>query len=57
MFTIGIGKIDEDECRGIASEPKDAHFHYVTGYEALVTITNGVINETCIAGKPVKSMW
>ena len=55
MFSIGIGNIDMDEVRGIASKPKDIHFHYVVGYGALAQITNIVINETCLAGKLVNS--
>ena len=39
-----------DEISGIASEPKDVHVHYVSAYNALVAITNTVINDTCKAG-------
>jgi len=49
IFVIGIGQVNEDECRGIASEIKDEHFHYVPNYNALVGITNSIINDTCAA--------
>jgi uncharacterized protein YegL len=54
IFTIGIGAVNEDECRGIASDDgpeatEDFHFHYVPSYSALVAITNTIISDTCIA--------
>jgi len=47
IFTVGIGAINEVELKGIASDDKDFHFHYVTNYAALVSITNTIINDTC----------
>jgi len=49
IFVVGIGKVDMDEITGICSIPKDFHCHYVTSYQALVAITNTVINDTCKA--------
>ena len=49
IFAIGIGNINKDELEGIASEIKDEHWHHVPDYNALVAITNVVINETCHA--------
>ena len=48
---IGIGNIDADEINGIASEKKEYHAHLVTSYNALMAITNTVINDTCLAGE------
>lgn len=55
IFAIGIGSINEDELRGIASELKDEHWHHVPDYTALTHITNAVINETCRAMSPNKT--
>ena len=52
VFAIGIsGDVVEQEIKDIASEPKDDHAFFVTGYDVLQAITDKIIDQTCDSGR------
>lgn len=59
IFAIGIGSaVNQPELISIASEPTSYYVHNVDDYDALSTITQTIIDETCeTAGRLVCTDW